>query len=56
MATPDLVEVGDFSAPPLKPVKVPVDKEWCARFPLRARGRDIVDQAGWRFKFAGVNW
>mmetsp|Transcript_23214 Transcript_23214/g.39650 ORF Transcript_23214/g.39650 Transcript_23214/m.39650 type:complete len:867 (+) Transcript_23214:90-2690(+) len=29
---------------------------WRSQFPLRARGRHIVNQRGERFKFAGVNW
>lgn len=29
---------------------------WHCQFPLRAKGRIIVNQSGKRFKFAGVNW
>lgn len=29
---------------------------WLAQFPLRARGRHLVNQRGERFKLAGVNW
>ena len=29
---------------------------WAAQFPLRARGRNLVNVHGDRFKLGGINW